>query len=60
MWCNSFFWWPARVTPRAGRSLEGGQKGKTIGAHVSKTPGPTPGPGLRLPSQTLPAYSRLS
>lgn len=27
--CSSFFWWPARVTPRAGRSLGGKERVKS-------------------------------
>ena len=49
MWCSSFFWWPARVTPRAGRSLGRGTEGKKNQGPGLQDPGPHPWPWAKAP-----------
>lgn len=49
MWCNSFFWWPARVTPRAGRSLGRGTEGKKNRGPCLRDPWPHPWPWAEAP-----------
>lgn len=41
MLCSSFFWWPARVMPRAGRSL-GGSSGLKLGQQLQHPRLPRP------------------
>lgn len=57
--CSSFFWWPARVMPRAGRSLVGKEWVKSELASLRSQARPWPR-AQRLPHPPLPAYSRLS
>lgn len=59
MWCSSFFWWPARVMPRVGRSLVGKEWIKSGPVSPRSQAPPLPW-GLGSPPPPLPAYSRLS
>lgn len=43
MLCSSFFWWPARVMPRVGRSLVGNE-GIKSGPASPTSQAPTPRP----------------
>lgn len=61
MLCSSFFWWPARVMPRPGRSLVGKEwirLGPT--SLVSQMHPLTWGPEGSPSHLADPAYSRLS
>lgn len=53
MWCSIFFWWPARVMPRVGRSLVG-KKWIKSGPVSPRSQAPTPALGPGLPSPTSP------
>lgn len=52
MLCSSFFWWPARVMPRAGRSL--------VGKELIKAGPPSPTSRVPRPSSPCLLQAELS